>query len=154
MNDRRVRIGVVGFSRSQFDKEAARRYLAQALSDVLKQAGVSPEEAELVSGLTNAGVPKLAYGLAASLGLRTVGISARRALRVRSGVFPVDHRIIVGQNFGDESEVFIEYIDFLIRVGGGPQSRHEVELFKAKLGHDEALLSERLIEYEVRWFGK
>ena len=125
------RIGVVGFSRSQFDHAAAEAALSSSLDQLLARARSGA--VELVSGLTNQGVPKLAYQLAVARGLRTVGLSARQALRVRAGVFPVDERIIVGQRFGDESAAFIAYIDALIRIGGGPQSRREVELFKDKL---------------------
>src|SRR4051812_16784896 len=111
-------IGVVGFSRPQFDQDAAKLHLRHGLDDILRRTGVSPAQAELVSGLTNMGVPKLAYELAVTLGMRTVGISAKSALRVRCGLFPVDEKRIVGQKFGDESEAFIGAIDYLLRVGG------------------------------------
>lgn len=145
------RIGVVGFSRSQFDHDAARVCLASSLDHMIALTAGRP--LEIVSGLTNQGVPKLAYELAVARGIRTVGISARQALRVRSGVFAVDERILVGQRFGDESAAFIAYIDALIRIGGGPQSRHEAELFREKLAstlHDPAT---HLVEHEVTWFG-
>ena len=87
---RKVRIGVVGFSRSQFDPGEARQRLKEGVEELLRRAKVSAAEASLVSGLTNMGVPKLAYELAVSLGLRTVGVSAKQALRVSAGVFPVD----------------------------------------------------------------
>ena len=145
------RIGVVGFSRSQFDHEAARLALERSLDPMIALA--ADRVVELVSGLTNQGVPRLAYELAVARGIRTVGISARQALRVRSGVFAVDETILVGQRFGDESAAFIAYIDALIRIGGGPQSRHEAELFRTKLASCALDLGTYLVEHEVAWLG-
>lgn len=144
------RIGVVGFSRSQFDHDAARRALAAGLD----RLAAGRDDCAVVSGLTNQGVPKLAYELAVARGLRTVGISARQALRVRAGVFPVDERILVGARFGDESAAFVAYIDALLRVGGGPQSRREVELYRARLAAEGLDPAERLVEAEVAWLGR
>jgi hypothetical protein len=83
-----------------------------------------------------------------------VGISAKQALGVRAGVFPVDQRWIVGDRFGDESQVFVDYIDALIRVGGGTQSRAEVELFRRRFAGNPSALDDRLLEVEVAWFGR
>lgn len=145
------RVGVVGFSRSQFDHDAARLALASSLDHMAMLA--SGRVVEVVSGLTNQGVPKLAYELAVSRGLRTIGISAHQALRVRSGMFPVDERILVGQRFGDESAAFVAYIDALIRIGGGPQSRHEAALFRDKLAGAMLDPATYLVEHEVTWHG-
>lgn len=149
----RLRIGVVGFSRSQFDHDEARAKLRECVEAALARAGVAPGDAELVSGLTNQGVPRLAYELAAALGMRTVGVSARQALRVRAGVFPVDEQVIVGERFGDESAAFLARIDVLIRIGGGPQSRREAEAFRAELERRGAPIDQHLVEREVAWHG-
>lgn len=149
-----LRIGVVGFSQRHFDHDAARAHLRRFVLGLLELPQAAATPPEIVSGLTNQGVPKLAYELACELGLPTVGIAARQALRVRAGLFPVDRKILVGERFGDESPVLIAYIDKLIRVGGGPQSRAEVELFRAKCGHDDGVLAECLFEAEVEWYGR
>ena len=145
-----LKIGVVGFSRNQFDQQDA----AQKLDHTIKQiiANYPSRKFEIVSGLTNMGVPKLAYLLADRLGIDTVGFSAKQAFRVHAGIYPVSQQIIVGNRFGDESEEFINYIDVLVRIGGEPQSRHEVELFKAK--HAQSNLDQYLYEKEVEWYGK
>lgn len=143
-------VGIVGFSRNQFDKTEARRILNTAFKKLADK--FPPEEIEIVSGLTNSGVPKIAYELADQYGFKTTGYSAKQAYRVRSGVYRVNKTIIKGELFGDESEDFINYISGLIRVGGGPQSREEVRLFKLKYPAGE--LPRRLKEYEVEWFGK
>lgn len=151
--ENRLKIGVVGFSRSQFDKKAATQQLREHLETMLARWEVEPAGSELVSGLTNSGVPKLAYAIADEWGIFTVGFSAKQAFRTRSGVYPVAQKIIVGEKFGDESEAFVAYIDVLIRVGGGPQSRHEVALFQQRFSDPEEL-SRRLIESEVAWLEK
>jgi len=144
-----LKIGVVGFSRNQFDKKAAILQLRNHLEYFMEK--YPNNEISIVSGYTNMGVPKLAYQIADDLGLHTVGFSAKQALRVRSGVYPVKEEIIIGERFGDESEAFIQYIDILLRVGGGPQSRKEVEMFKEL--HQNENLSDILFEKEVDWYG-
>lgn len=143
----KVKIGVVGFSHNQFNKKEAYSKLRHILARVI--SGYDPAEVELVSGYTASGVPQIAYTLADEMGITTVGFSAKQALTVKSGVYPVKKAILVGQNFGDESQDFVEYIDVLIRIGGGKQSRHEVELFKRR-EHAENL-SDILFEEEVEW---
>ncbi|WP_420572601.1 hypothetical protein [Kordia sp.] len=144
-----IKYGIVGFSRNQFDKKAARVILLNEFQR-LKEKHTN-ETVEIVSGYTNAGVPKIAYELADEFGFVTVGFSAKQALRVRSGVYPVQKKIIKGNRFGDESEDFIRYIDVLIRVGGGKQSRNETELFKNLHAHQS--IDTIVKEFEVDWFG-
>lgn len=145
-----LKIGVVGFSRNAFDKKAARLKLRGYL-EALKEKH-EDRSIEIVSGYTAQGIPLIAYELALELGMITVGFSAKQALRVRAGVYPCDKEIIVGERFGDESEAFVNYIDGLIRIGGGPQSRREVEMFRAL--HPAEEIERRLIEEEVEWYGK
>jgi hypothetical protein len=148
----KLRLGVVGFSSKNFDQVTAKKYVKEGIEKILTAEGVAPDEVELVSGLTNMGVPKLSYELAVAMKLRTVGISAAKAKRFSR--FPVDEVIYSGKDFGDESPVFIAYITHLLRVGGGKQSRKEVELFKEKLVSSSEALSRYLLEYEVDWYGK
>ena len=116
MSRKIIKYGIVGFSRNQFDQTTA-RHILDALFQKIK-AKHQDKEIEIVSGYTNMGVPKVAYELAEKYGFITIGFSAEQALRVRSGVYDVDKRILVGKRFGDESEAFVQYIDALIRVGG------------------------------------
>ena len=145
-----MKIGVVGFSRSQFDKKMAILKLRNILEKLT--IGKTPASIEIISGYTNMGVPRIAYRLADDMGFKTVGFSAKQALRVRAGVYPVKEVILEGERFGEESQKFIEYIDVLVRIGGGPQSRKEVELFKTHhKGQDLSLI---LFEEEITWYGK
>ncbi len=145
----KIKYGIVGFSRNQFDKTSAYKILAELFSSV--KAKHSDKEVEIVSGYTNSGVPKIAYELADKFGFTTVGFSAKQALNVRSGVYPVQKVILKGDRFGDESEDFVKYIDGLIRIGGGPQSRRETEMFKRL--HKGDRLANLIKEYEVDWYG-
>jgi len=146
-----TKIGIVGFSRNAFDKQKAYELMDQEFA---KLAAKYPDPAtvEIVSGYTKTGVPEIAYTLAGKYGFRKVGFSARQALKVKSGLCGVDKEIIVGERFGDESQAFVEYINGLIRIGGGAQSRKEVALFKKQYAH--LPLHRILREYEVNWYGK
>ncbi|MEN7548778.1 hypothetical protein AAG747_12730 [Rapidithrix thailandica] len=144
-----IKYGVVGFSKNQFDKKAAYQLVDKLFEDLKSE---HPHQfIEIVSGYTNSGIPKIAYELADKHGFITVGYSAKQALKVRSGVYPVKKVILKGELFGDESTDFINYIDRLIRVGGGPQSRKETEMFRLK--HQKNDLDKLLLEYEVAWYG-
>jgi hypothetical protein len=124
-----IKVGVVGYSDDKsFDHNIAKALLAIALDIVSKSH--QAEGYELVSGLTNMGVPKLAYEMANSMGWRTIGLTSKEAKQYEC--YPVDKEIIVGEKFGDESEKFIAYIDVLIRIGGGKQSIKETAMAKEK----------------------
>ena len=145
-----MKIGVVGFSRNQFDKKTAKTILESIFQKIAHKH--NEKVIEIVSGYTNMGIPKIAYEIANQMNMLTVGFSAQQALKVKSGVYPVDKVILEGEKFGDESHAFVQYIDGLIRIGGGKQSRHEVELFK-QLNADKPIGS-ILTEHEVDWYGK
>lgn len=148
--DNIFKIGVVGFSRNQFDQKDAAQKLKQFILPLIEGKDIS--SIEIVSGLTNMGVPRLAYLLADEWGITTVGFSASQAFRVRTGIYSIKKQIIVGNRFGDESAEFIKYIDVLVRIGGGKQSRHEAALFKEL--HADKDLTQLVFEEEVEWFGK
>ena len=121
------RIGLVGYSRDNFDHELAEQYLRQAFETLKQQFN---RHVVLVSGWTDCGIPALGYRVAKELGWKTEGLSAQQAMEY--DLFPVDYSKIVGEKFGDESEYFINSISKLIRVGGGPQSLKEVQMAKEK----------------------
>ena len=120
-----LRIGIVGYSAQKFNEEKARAIISKIFDDLEEQYG---DNIVVVSGLTAIGIPKLAYEEAKRRGWKTVGIACRKAYEYER--FPVDEEIIVGENWGDESETFINNVDILIRIGGGTQSRKETEMAK------------------------
>ena len=57
-----------------------------------------------------------------------MGIACEKAKEY--DLFPVDKKIIVGKEWGDESETLLNNIDVLVRIGGGKQSLREVKQFQ------------------------
>ena len=126
-----LRIGVVGYSPpTQFDENKARRALNRIFDRIAGNA--DGKDIAVVSGLTDVGVPSIAYHTAKERGWRTVGVACSKASEHKC--FPVDEQIIVGDDWGDESETFLGKCDILIRVGGGKQSHTEATAFKAQGG--------------------
>ena len=128
-NDGVLRIGVVGFSAQCFDEEQAHKSMA-TFFDVLPKEVY--DRIEIVSGYTAMGVPLVAYEEAINVGFDTVGIACAKADDY--DCYPCDKVIIEGENWGDESETFLNYIDMLVKFGGGEQSKAEFEAYEgAKL---------------------
>ena len=114
-----IRLGIMGYSAQKFDRQKAIDILFKELSQL-------PEGSVVVSGETNLGIPGLAYNVAYLLDLTTVGISCAKA----SGYpcYPCDKVIRFGEDWGDESQTFLEYCDQFLRIGGGAQSIREAEI--------------------------
>jgi len=119
-----INVGVVSYSSDKFNEINAKALLAISL-DIVEDA-MGGEKFALVSGFSDIGIPGLAYRMAKTRGWKTVGLSAAEVKEY--DCYDVDEEIIEGEKFGDESEKFIEYIDCLVRIGGGPQSFKEVEM--------------------------
>lgn len=122
-----INIGIVGFSdESKYKKSDGEKAVLASFNNI---AELFPDrEIHIVSGLSNVGIPKLAYIEAVKRGWRTVGIAPREVEPCDS--FPVDDVIIVGSKFGDESQTFIDYIAILVKIGGGKQSQKELQMAK------------------------
>lgn len=121
------RIGVVGYSGQKFDTDKARQLIATGIDALLSMQYDLPVTVEIVSGLTDLGVPAIAYRYAVEQGYRTVGVAAKKAANY--DLFPVDEKILVGENWGDESPTFLAKIDAMLKVGGGKQSEREFAEF-------------------------
>lgn len=119
-----IKIGVVGYSAQKFDEGAART----ALNNLFDAASSGRHDVTVVSGLTDLGIPAVAYRIAQERGWQTAGVACAKAQDYEC--FPVDEQTIVGDNWGDESETFLATCDVLIRIGGGKQSLAEVAQFK------------------------
>jgi len=116
-----LKIGVVGYSAQKFNEGRAIRYLRSAFDAIEKR--YPHRVKEVVSGLTDLGIPALAYREAVRRGWKTVGIACSKAKEYKC--FPCNEVIIAGSEWGDESPVFLKTIDVLVRVGGGKQSHRE-----------------------------
>lgn len=124
-------VGVVGYSAQEFDTDEAREILEEAFDDIEEEYvdNGDYEAIVIVSGLTNLGIPKIAYEIAVERDYGTMGIAPSEADEYE--LFNVDEIIYKGDKFGDESEEFIDNIDVFIKVGGGQQSQQEMELAEA-----------------------
>ena len=118
-----MKIGVIGYSAQKFDETLAKKLIQLGL----EKAGAKSGD-ELVSGLTDLGIPGLAYRIGKNQNMKLIGIACKLAKDYEC--YPVDNEILIGEKWGDESETFLNYIDTLIKVGGGPQSEAEYEKFK------------------------
>ena len=118
------RIGIVGYSGTAFDIAKATRILR----DVLSLRALHHAECALVTGLTDLGIPGLAYREADKLGMVLVGIACKQAQEY--DCYECHEVIIVGDDWGDESETFLANIDELIKVGGGTQSIAEYAAYQ------------------------
>ena len=124
----KLRLGVVGYCPpTRFDETKGLEMVQASYNAVM---GDFPGwEITVVSGLTNVGVLRLAYEEAKRRGWRTAGVACEKAYALRDQWFPVDEEpLIVGKEWGEESETFLTSIDALVRIGGGPQSRREAKL--------------------------
>jgi hypothetical protein len=82
--------------------------------------------------MTDIGINSIAYREAWRRGWMTVGVCCHQAMERR--VFPCDIKVYAGQEFGDieETAAFLDGLNFLIRIGGGPTSLTVTELARAK----------------------
>lgn len=122
-------VGAVGYCPpTRFDEDEARRLIKLAY-DSIEQQEIEGQPV-LVSGLTNVGVLKIAYEEASLRHWPTIGVACKKALE--HPLYPVTAQIIVGEQWGDESSVFVEMLDAIICIGNGKQSRTESALVKAQ----------------------
>lgn len=126
-----LKVGLVGYCHPNFDETEAKRLVAVALDKIIDDyPGV--EVFTLVSGLTDIGVLALGYRAAKKRGWMTMGIACAKARSY--GRYNVDESIIVGDEWGDETERFLKECNVLVRIGGGKQSHREAKLFAERGG--------------------
>ena len=127
-NKLEVRIGVAGYSDKKFSKLDANKYLKDAFDEIEEENKDSVFT--VVSGWTDLGIPALAYEEAKKRGWKTVGIACEKAKEYK--VFDCDEVKLIGSEWGDESETFLNDISVLVRVGGGNQTKKETATAKEK----------------------
>lgn len=132
-------LGVMGYAgdweRSGLDGPDKERLVRDARA-VLRRALTRAHERHgrrlaVASGAADEGVLELAYALCAELGVRAVGIAPRSVYE--HPIARLDHLVIEGICFGEESRLFVETSDELLLLGGGPQCENEARL-AAELG--------------------
>ncbi len=140
----KLKIGVVGYSAQEFDKEAAETCIKNAYEYITHN--YPDKNKTVVSGLSDLGIPAIAYREAEKRDWKTVGIACSKARDYEC--FPVDEEVIVGDEWGDESKTFLESIDVLVRVGGGEQTKKETEEFR-KMTFKNKDSNSLILEYEL-----
>lgn len=130
-------IGVTGYSTQDFDNSKADQLIRDAFRRLLDHH--EPNTVQVISGYTAHGIPLLAYQIADEFDWATKGIACKKAHKFDT--YDVDETEIIGTQWGDESETFLNQIDVLIRIGGGKQAKEETQ--KAK---DQGI---PVIEYDL-----
>lgn len=126
--DQYFNVGVVGYSKSNFDHSKAENLIKKAFDKI--ESKYPDKQKNCVSGWTNQGVPAIAYAEAVKRGWKTTGVACSKIKNMKC--FPVDYEYLEGEQWGDESKKFLSLLDVIIRVGGGKQSFDEVESVKEK----------------------
>lgn len=121
-----LKIGVVGYFSQAFDEAKAYTLLESAIREISKK--IKKGNIIIASGLTNAGMNKVAYDLAEDYGYLTAGIACAKSEKGDNR--RCDIVKISGNDWGDESHCLIDFCDAIIRVGGGKQSLKEVRMAK------------------------
>jgi hypothetical protein len=90
---------------------------------------------ELVFGLTDVGINQCIhyhatdsrnpFGAVKTIGFGYSNMSFSKCLSV-------DEKYIIGTECGDESEAFVDYIDMLLKIGGGDKEAKEWVMFTTK----------------------
>ena len=116
-----MKIGFIGYSDTKFNINKANEIINK-IKDYISL------DDEIVSGATLYGIPKLVYETLKDN--KTIGIMCKDGYNYP--LYPCDVIYAIGNNWGDESEFLIDYIDVLIKIGGGKQSIKELQMAKNK----------------------
>ena len=135
-----LKIGFVGYSDGKFDIDKAKEILDKIFTDIAK----NNTKVEIVSGATALGIPKLVYEYAQKYNYMCTGIMCKDGYNYE--LYPCDRIFAYGNNWGDESPIFINYIDVLYKIGGGKQSQKEIEMAKDA--------NKQVYEYDLAFPGK
>ena len=131
-----MNIGFIGYSGKPFDKEKAQKII----DEILMKEGIGEyftagtdksRDVSIISGATDLGIPGMVYHTAEKYNFKIVGVMCKRGYDKDNTLYPCDEIYAVGENWGDESELFISKIDRLYKIGGGEQSDKEKKMAEA-----------------------
>lgn len=131
-----VNIGFVGYSDTKFDKKYAQKLIEAVFDKIENEFCDKVETINIVTGATDIGIPGMVYKKADEENVRLgkrftlVGVMAKEGYDYK--LYPCDKIFAYGENFGDESEMFINDLDLFIKIGGGKQSIKELKMAKEK----------------------
>lgn len=135
-----MRIGFIGYSTGEFDKNEANIIL----KDIFNIIDTKYTKVEIVAGATALGIPLLAYQFAARYQYPCIGFMCKKGYDYK--LYPCDTIYVYGNEWGDESEKFIDYIDILYKIGGRNQSEKEAQMAKDK--------KKQVFEYSLKYLGE
>ena len=122
-------IGVVGTSRGGLvENRTAKERVAEALSLALSQIQIQAADVPITIVSGGGLVPNYAFDWARKNGHKRLQVVSAAVKSTPKGV----ERLEIGTSFGDESEQFVGMCQHFVRVGGGPQSHREVQLFRER----------------------
>ena len=136
-----IKIGVIGITEKNDPKNTGSYYgtvftMLSCMQNMARKKYGNDVVFELVFGLTDVGVNQCVHDIATNkwkqLGdMKTIGFACSK-----SSEFPrlltVDEKHIVGAESGDESEPFVDFIDALLKIGGGDKETKEWDMFTTK----------------------
>lgn len=131
-----MNIGFIGYSGKPFDKVKAQKII----DEILMKEGIGEyftagtdksRDVSIISGATDLGIPGMVYHTAEKYNFKTIGVMCKRGYDRDNTLYPCDEIYAVGENWGDESELFISKIDRLYKIGGGEQSDKEKKMAEA-----------------------
>lgn len=137
-----VKVGVVGYTNPVFDKIEAWELLKKGFAQI--KSDMKTNKLMVIAGLTDTGMSSLAYYIARQNNWNIGGIAPEAALEHKWFPMSEDGDILImsGIDWGDESPMFLDNIDVLLRVGSGPQS-----LYETQLAHKRGM---KVYEYDLK----
>jgi hypothetical protein len=122
-----MNIGFIGYSASKFDSDKAYKIIRNIFKNKIDPLD---KDIKIVSGATNLGIPKIVYEIADKKNYYTIGIMCSKGFNYE--MFDVNKLYVEGNEWGEESELFLDTIDILFKVGGGEQSKKELNKAKKR----------------------
>lgn len=124
------KIGVVGFlDEDKIHPDTTK--LLEKLVNQLCEMDVSKTSFCFVGGYTNIGINRILYNCCKANGVLIGAICSGKHKEYEC--WPnVDYLEVVGYEWGDESETFVNSVDMIIRIDGGAQSHSEILMAKEK----------------------
>lgn len=124
-----MKIGVIGYSAQKFDEQEALEILRSFFSTL-------PTESEIVVGYTDLGIPGLAVKVAREFGFKVRAVANQKDLQPKYANNHPDVDVLVTDDEWvereDESPWFVDYVDKILRIGGGNQSKNEQAIAGAR----------------------
>ena len=137
--DKEINIGFVGYSDTKFDKKIAKQIIYDIFQIIERKYCTDDNlntKINIITGTTNLGIPAIVYEIANNENIKygkwftLVGVMAKEGYQYE--LYPCDEIYSYGENFGDESEEFINRLDILYKIGGGKQSIKEFQMANDK----------------------